>query len=64
MLYYVRRAGMYFFLHTCRYVFLALLNYVSKAHEIAICPSSVVGRPSSVRVAMISELNARISFKF
>ncbi len=61
--------------------FLALLDYVSRAHEIAICPSSVirpsvrpssVRRPSvrpsvrrpSVRVAIISELNARISFKF
>ncbi len=49
--------------------FLALLDYVSRAHEIAICPSSVV-RPSSVvcrpsvRVAIISELNARKSFKF
>ncbi len=46
--------------------FLALLDYVSRAHEIAICLSSV--RPSvrcpSVRVAIISELNARISFKF
>ncbi len=51
-----------------RRTFLALLDYVSRAHEIAICPSSVV-RPSSVRrpsvrVAIISELNARISFKF
>ncbi len=45
-------------------VFLALLDYmyVSRAHGIAICPSSVV-RPS-VRVAIISELNAWISFKF
>ncbi len=42
--------------------FLALLDYVIRAHEIAICPSSVV-RPS-VRVAIISELNVRISFKF
>ncbi len=32
-----------FFFH-----FLALLDYVSRAHEIAICPSSVI-RPSSVR---------------
>ncbi len=38
--------------------FLALLDYVSRAHEIEICPSSVV------RVAIISEPNARISFKF
>ncbi len=45
------------------YNFLALLDYVSRAHGIAICPSSVVRRPS-VRVAIISELNARISFKF
>ena len=36
---------------------LALLDYVSRAHEIKICLSSV-------RVAIISELNARISFKF
>ncbi len=28
---------------------LALLDYVSRAHEIAICPSSVVRRPSVVR---------------
>ncbi len=42
--------------------FLALLDYVSRAHEIAICASSVL--PSSVRVAIISELNAWISFKF
>ncbi len=48
----------------------ALLGYVSRAHEIEICPSSVVRqssvvrRPSSVRVAIISEPNARISFKF
>ncbi len=57
------------------FLFLALLDYVSRAHGIAICPSSVVRpsvrrpssvvrRPSSVRVAIISELNARISFKF
>ncbi len=39
------------------YLFLALLDYVSRAHEITICPSSV-------RVAIISEPNARISFKF
>ena len=43
--------------------FLALLDYVGRAHEIEICPSSVI-RPSSVRVAIISESNARISFKF
>ncbi len=42
--------------------FLALLDYVSRAQGIAICPSSVV-RPS-VRVAIICELNVRISFKF
>ena len=40
----------------------ALLDYVSRAHEIEIRPSSV--RPSSVRVAIISEPNGRISFKF
>ncbi len=46
-------------------LFLALLDYVSRAHEIEICPSSVVRRPSSVvRVAIISEPTARISFKF
>ncbi len=44
-----------------KFYFLALLDYVSRAHEIAICSSSV--RPS-VRVAIISEFNARISFKF
>ena len=48
---------------------LALLDYVSRAHEMEICPlsvvrSTVVCRPSSVRVAIISEPNARISFKF
>ena len=47
--------------------FLALLDYVSRAHEIEISPSSVVV-PSSVRpsvcVAIISEPNARISFQF
>ncbi len=44
---------------TVRASFLALLDYVSRAHEIAICKSSI-------RVAIISEseLNARISFKF
>ncbi len=50
------------------HTFLALLDYVSRAHEIEICPSSVVrpssvGRPS-VRVAIISELNAWTSYKF
>ncbi len=50
-------------LHITSPHFLALLDYVSRAHKIAICPSSVVRRPS-VRVAIISELNARISFKF
>ena len=55
--------------------FLALLDYVSRGHEFAICPSSVVRpssvvhpssvvRRSSVRVAIMSEFNARISFKF
>ncbi len=47
---------------------LALLDYVSRAHEIAICPSSVrpsVRRPSSVvRPCRNYELKARISFKF
>ncbi len=38
---------------------LALLDYVSTAHEIAICPSSV-----RLCVAIISEPNAQISFKF
>ena len=42
--------------------FLALLDYISRAHKIVICPSFVC-RPS-VRVAIISESNARISFKF
>ena len=37
--------------------FLALLDYVSRAHDIAICVSSV-------RVAIMSEPNAQISFKF
>ncbi len=36
---------------------LALLDYVSRPHEMAICPSSV-------RVAIISEPYAWISFKF
>ncbi len=49
-------------------IFLALLDYVSRAHEIEISPWSVVCRPfvrhPSVRVAIISEPNARISFKF
>ena len=42
--------------------FLALLDHVSRAHEIEICPSSVV-RPS-IRISIISEPNAQISFKF
>ncbi len=42
--------------------FLALLDYVSRAHEIENCPSSVV-HPSVVCVAIISEPNAWISFK-
>ena len=46
----------------CGGSFLALLDYVSRAHEIEICPSSVV-RPS-VRITIISEPNARICFKF
>ncbi len=47
--------------------FLALLDYVSRAHEIKICPSSVVRRPLSViRVAIISEPTCieQIPFKF
>ncbi len=52
--------------------FLALLDYVSRDHEIEIRPSTVV-RPSSVVrrpsvrpsvESIISELYARISFKF
>ena len=46
---------------------LALLDYVSRGHEIKICPSFVVRRPSvrpSICVAIISEPNARIYFKF
>ena len=46
-----------------KFSFLALLDYVMRANEIAICPSSFV-RPSSVRVAIISELYAQITFKF
>ncbi len=46
--------------------FLALLHYVSRAHEIEIWPSSV--RRSSVRVAIISKSNAwilpQITFEF
>ncbi len=38
-------------------IILALLDYVSRAHEIEI-------RPSSHRVAIISEPNAQVSFKF
>ncbi len=52
------------------YSFLALLDSVSRGHGMGflsvVRPSSVrpsVRRPS-VRVAIISELNARISFKF
>ncbi len=50
--------------HNVKFItFLALLDYVNRPHEIEICPSSV--RASSVvRVAIISEPNARISFKF
>ncbi len=42
---------------------LALFDYVSRAHEIEICPSSVV-HLLSVCVTIISEHNAWISFKF
>ncbi len=44
--------------------FLALLDYVSRAHEIAICPSSVV-RPSrtSVRRPSVVRLWHRLSLK-
>ncbi len=42
--------------------FSALLDYVSRAHEIKICPLSI--RPLSVHIAIISEPNAQISFKF
>ncbi len=41
--------------------FLAVLDYVSRAHEIEICPSYVV-RPSVASI--ISEVIAWISFKF
>ncbi len=45
--------------------FLALFDYVSRAHEIEMCPSSVVRRPLSViRVAIISEPIEQIPFKF
>ncbi len=47
------------------YKFLALLDYVSKVHEIEIRPSSVgpsVRRPSVASI--ISEVIAWISFKF
>ena len=46
--------------------FLVLLDYGSRAHEIEICPSSVHAPIclSSVRVTIISEPNAQISFKF
>ncbi len=47
---------------------LALFDYVSRAHEIKICSSSVhppsSAHPSSIRVAIISEPNAWVSFKF
>ncbi len=42
---------------------LALIDYVSRVHEIAMFPSSVVRLRPSVCVAIISELYARISFK-
>ncbi len=44
-------------------LFLALLDYVSRAHGAQFVRRPSVRRPS-VRVAIISELNARISFKF
>ncbi len=37
---------------------LALLDYVGRAHEIAICPSA------RIAITCISEPTARISFKF
>ncbi len=47
--------------------YLVLLDFVSRAHGIALCPSSVirpfVHRPS-IHVAIISELSTRISSKF
>ena len=42
--------------------FLAMLDYISRAHEIEICRSSV--RRPSIRVAIISISHARISFTF
>ncbi len=42
--------------------FLALLDYVSRAHEIEIRMSSVVRRPSVASI--ISEVTAWIAFKF
>ncbi len=43
-------------------LFLALLDYVSRAHEIAICPSSVV-RPLSVRPS-VSQLSLNLMNEF
>ncbi len=45
---------------TLLYLFLALLDYVSRAHEIEIRPSSVSPSVASI----ISEITAWISFKF
>ncbi len=44
--------------------FLALLDYVGRAHEIEICPSSVGVRPCRNVSAMSPNLSERISFKF
>ncbi len=47
-------------------LFLALLDYVSRAHGIAICPSSVVRRPSvrpSVRLS-VSQLSLNLMHGF
>ena len=44
------------------FLFLDQTDYISRAHEIEISPSSV--RPPRVRVTIISESNARIAFKF
>ncbi len=51
------------------FCFLALLDYVSRAHEIKIRPSSVVCRTSYVIrrpsvASIISEVTAWIAFKF
>ncbi len=43
-------------------LFLALLDYVSRAHEIKIRPSYVIRRPSVASI--ISEVTAWIAFKF